>query len=261
MFNINRFKDKLQIYKYECLAILYILFIMLTTYIFTPYVYGWEDLDDVPSFASACTILNKQVFYDHQVTFYTEVPYDGRTVIPGERFMPADKYVNRSGTIEWEHLVPASYFGSTFPSFKYGHQNCVTSSGRHYKGRVCAAKINPIFKAMLSDLYNLRPAIGQVNAMRSDKPYCEVPWERRVFGGNIDLEIDKACIEIPDSIKGDVARTYLYMHSRYSAHMPLTEDEIKKYKSWAAADPVDNWEFEWAKRIQGIQGNANPYIK
>ncbi len=41
----------------------------------------------------------------------------------------------------------------------------------------------PELKAMEADLQNLRPAVGELNAHRSDSPYGEIGGEPRECGG------------------------------------------------------------------------------
>jgi deoxyribonuclease I len=46
----------------------------------------------------------------------------------------------------------------------------------------------------------------------------------------------------------------------YRGHVKLTTEERAMFEQWDAADPVDTWECERAKRIQSAQGNDNPYV-
>jgi hypothetical protein len=52
------------------------------------------------------------------------------------------KHISRLSRVEYEHVVPASKFGSTFDEWKFGSPICVKSSGKLYKGRKCANRAN-----------------------------------------------------------------------------------------------------------------------
>lgn len=74
----------------------------------------------------------------------------------------------RSYKIEWEHSVPAENFGRAFTEWREGHPLCVDNKGKSFKGRKCAEKVNKTYRYMQSDMYNLFPAVGSVNAARSN---------------------------------------------------------------------------------------------
>ena len=56
------------------------------------------------------------------------------------------------------------------------------SKGKSFKGRKCAEKMNKDFQLMQADMYNLYPAIGAVNAIRSNFNYAELPEAEITFG-------------------------------------------------------------------------------
>lgn len=55
-----------------------------------------------------------------------------------------------------------------------GHDSCVNSKGKTFKGRKCASKLSKEYRYMQSDMYNLFPAIGSVNALRSNYNLLQV---------------------------------------------------------------------------------------
>jgi len=63
--------------------------------------------------------------------------------------------------------VPAHAFGQAFKEWRDGAPDCVDSKGRLFKGRNCARKMVKLFRFMEADLFNLQPAIGEVNGLRS----------------------------------------------------------------------------------------------
>jgi len=165
------------------------------------------------------------------------------------------KNEERGNRVEWEHIVPAESFGQSFTEWRDGHPSCVDSKGQAYKGRKCAAKASKEFERMEADMYNLVPAIGEVNGDRSNYSYGMIEGEKREYGKcNMEIEDQKA--EPPDEHFGDIARTYMYMESAYHRGV-IAEKNIKLFEAWNKMDPVDKWECERARLIEKIQGNKN----
>ncbi len=111
--------------------------------------------------------------------------------------------------IEWEHIVPAHRFGGHLSEWKNYKKHCKKGNGRK-----CAAKKNKIFRSMEADMHNLVPAIGSINAIRSNHPYGIISGEKRKFG-SCDFEFENKVVEPRDSVRGDIARAYLYMEKTY----------------------------------------------
>jgi deoxyribonuclease-1 len=151
-------------------------------------------------------------------------------------------------------VVPAHAFGHAFPEWRDGHPKC---GGK--KGRPCAQQMQPDFRLMEADLYNLWPAIGEVNGRRSNYAMAMIEGEARQFGA-CDVEIAGRKIEPRPSIRGDIARTYFYMDWAYPGRGIISGKNRKLFEAWAKADPPDAWERERAERIAKRQGNANPFI-
>ena len=112
---------------------------------------------------------------------------------------------------------------------------------------------------MQADMFNLYPAIGEVNGRRSNYSMAIINGEKREFG-ECDIEIKNKKVEPKESIRGEIARTYLYMDSVYPGRGIISKKNRKLFKSWNQSDPVDEWEFERAKRIEKIQGNRNDVV-
>lgn len=209
----------------------------------------------IDSFSKAKKVLLKKVYYDHPYTFYCDCPFNpDKSIIPSVNFSPDTKYFKRSKRVEWEHVVPAQSFGQSFEEWKVGHPDCVNKKGKPFKGRKCAEKMNMQYRYMQADLYNLVPANGQVNALRSNYNYSMIPGEPRRFG-NCDMEIEDRKAEPRPEIRGDIARIYFYMNEAYPGRGIVSKKNRKLFEAWAAADPVDEWEKERVKRIEQIQGN------
>ena len=87
--------------------------------------------------------------------------------------LKARKNEKRSDRVEWEHVVPASWFGSHRTCWKDGHALCGKKNGKPLKSRECCLKpgVDPDFQAAHNDPHNLFPAGGEVNGDRSAHPY------------------------------------------------------------------------------------------
>jgi len=221
----------------------------------------------LPAFAQNTTIdsfnrakkLLTQVFAGHETEFYCGCPYAGHEVDLASCGYQSKKDPDRAKRLEWEHVVPAEAFGQSFPEWREGHPACVDSKGKAFKGRNCARKMAPLFRHMEADLYNLQPAIGEVNWLRSNYSMEMIPGEKREFGA-CDVEIENRKIEPRSEIRGDIARTYLYMDWAYPGHGIISRSNQKLFAAWNKEDPVDDWERERARRIEALQGNRNPFI-
>jgi deoxyribonuclease-1 len=212
----------------------------------------------VESFSRAKKLL-VEIQSGRERTFYCDCPYRGRTPLLEECGYRPVKDGSRARRIEWEHVVPAEAFGQSFAEWRDGHADCV-HRGRRFAGRSCARKINREFRRMEADLYNLVPAIGEVNALRSNFPMAMIPGESRRFG-SCDLEIAERQIEPRPAVRGDIARIYLYMDGAYPGRGIVSRKQRRLFAAWSAADPVDAWECERARRIRAIQGNANGLVE
>ena len=212
------------------------------------------------SFSKAKKILLREVYHDHLTTFYCGCSFNTE-----KQLLPCDKYTpkkdnKRSKRIEWEHVVPAADFGQSFPEWREGHEDCVSKKGKPFKGRNCARKMREDFRYMEADMYNLYPAIGEINGLRSNYRFDMIAGEDREFGA-CDFEIQNKTAEPPEHIRGDIARTYQYMHNAYPGHGIISKANRKLYEAWSKQDPVDEWECERCKRIEMIQGNVNEVLR
>ncbi len=160
----------------------------------------------------------------------------------------------RRERIEWEHVVPASLFGKDFPAWTQGDPLC-QKSRKVLRGRNCAREASPDFRRMEADLYNLLPAVGELNQARSDLAYGDVPGEPRRFGP-CDFEIKDKKVEPPSSVRGDLARIYVYMQARYPRFRIIHAGNKALLERWSDEDPMDSEERTRLARIEAIQGNS-----
>ncbi len=173
----------------------------------------------IDSFSKSKKILAK-LYKQHQITFYCGCKYKKKIVDhascgykPKSPFYKSGKKNTRAYRIEWEHIVPAHAFGQSFKEWRDGDPKCKSSKGKPYKGRKCAG-MNKDFARMEADLYNLVPAIGEVNGNRSNYSMAIIPGEIREYG-SCDVEIEGRKVEPTEGIRGNIARTYLYMDIQF----------------------------------------------
>ena len=212
----------------------------------------------ITSFSKSKKLLLK-LYKDNPVTLYCGCSYKGKKPNLSSCGYTPKKDKKRANRIEWEHVVPAHAFGQSFSEWKDGHSKCFKKNGKKFKGRKCAEKVNEEYRRMQADMFNLYPAIGEVNGRRSNYSMAMIKGELREFG-KCDVEINNKKIEPRESIRGEIARTYMYMDSVYPGRGIISKKNRKLFDAWEKSDPVDEWECERAKRIENIQGNRNNVV-
>lgn len=131
---------------------------------------------------------------------------------------------------------------------------------------------------MYSDMFHLYPTDGYVNNRRGNNPYGEVAnatWTSQNgsrLGSSAVAGYSGTVFEPIDAYKGDFARSYFYMSTRYyteDAGWPgspqTTGSQLQPWAqalllSWNSEDPVSEKEINRNNLIYGIQHNRNPYI-
>lgn len=131
---------------------------------------------------------------------------------------------------------------------------------------------------MYSDLFHVVPSDGYVNGRRSSYPYGEV--------GNPTYTSQNGCklgpciyqgysgtvFEPIDAYKGDFARIYFYMSTRYynqdagwQNNGMVDGSQLKPWAlemmlEWHQNDPVSQKEIDRNNAVYSIQGNRNPFV-
>jgi endonuclease I len=132
---------------------------------------------------------------------------------------------------------------------------------------------------MYTDLFHLVPTDGYVNNQRSSYPYGEVGTASWTGSNGSKLGTSNyggytgTVFEPIDSYKGDFARAYFYMATRYLSRFdswaPNTDMlDGSGFSTWALnmlidwhhQDPVSQKEINRNDSIYTIQGNRNPFI-
>ena len=144
--------------------------------------------------------------------------------------------------------------------------------------------------APLTDLFALYPTDGYSNGQHNNYPYSEVTAPTytsvngsklgtNIFPGFATSGIEARAFEVIDEFKGDIARNYFYMVTRYQNNMaawqtnsnaddvldgttwPSLDDwYIKLLYKWHLQDPVSQKEIDRNDSIYTIQNNRNPFI-
>ena len=161
---------------------------------------------------------------------------------------------SRGHKFEWEHVVPASVYGRRFKEWTQGDSSC-ERQGQMQKGRNCARQASETFRLMEADLYNLMPAVGELNRARANFPYAEIPGEARNYGA-CDFEVASQRVEPRPQIRGDIARIYFYMDAKYPGFGILDAATEKLFERWDLDDPLDQTELDRLKAIEQVQGNS-----
>ena len=214
--------------------------------------------ETIDSFSKAKRLLEQKVYPEHRTTLYCGASFDAKKNITLPAGFHTDKHVKRSGRVEWEHVVPAENFGRTFPEWRDGNKKCITSKGKSFKGRKCAEKINKEYRLMQADMHNLFPAIGSVNAMRSNYNFQMLPAQKSDFG-SCDFRIDSRKAQPPEESRGRIARTYLYMDSTYSRYN-MSKSQKQLMNAWDKMYPVSDSECQISNKIWIEQGNKNEIV-
>lgn len=199
-----------------------------------------------------------QIHKENPVTIYCPCRYSGKSVDIRSCGYKVKSDAKRAARLEWEHVVPAEAFGQAFREWREGDEACVKHGGKKFKGRKCA-ETNAEFNRMEADLYNLWPAIGELNGLRSNFSMAAISGTATTFGDCL-AKIQDRKFEPMEHDKGIVARTYMYMEENYPGRGIISEKNRKLFEAWDREHPVSDWECKRARKIREIQGNDNTIV-
>lgn len=214
------------------------------------------------SFDAAQTTLLDTVYGDRRVTFYCGCRYDpegridlegcGLGVLVGSR---------RAERVEAAHVVAASQLGGARRCWREpaAFAACTTEDGTLLSALACCERVDPGFAAAHNDLHNLVPAVGAIEAARSDQAWGELRAGQRL--GDCAMRFDPILrrVQPPEAVRGDIARTLLYMRDTYGVRLSRQDEQL--YRAWSDADPPDAPEIERNRRIRRVQGKGNRYVE
>lgn len=142
-----------------------------------------------------------------------------------------------------EHAYPANEIAEHYPQ-------CTD--------RTCK---NPAAERAMVDLNNLWPAVARVNSSRGKARFGEV------VGGSTSMSIclDRdggadPIVEPRDAVKGDLARSVVYMHFVYGMPIENAATDAQTLITWMKADPPDAAEIARNAKIIELQGAGNPLV-
>lgn len=177
---------------------------------------------------------------------------DGCTYKPRNAKTLKGKLNARASRIEWEHVVPADWIATGFGCQKNTRKEC-----RAIKG----------YEEAEGDLFNLVPAIGEINGDRNARLYGEISGDDLKYG-SCDFEVIttgpgephvRGAAEPKPSIRGDVARIWFYMRDRYGVKISSSYEKL--LNAWSVADPVDDAEIARHAHIAAKMGWTNPFVE
>lgn len=194
--------------------------------------------------------LAQRIYSDENQTFYCACPlrWQGGKGIPDLKSCGYKVRKNgpRAQRIEWEHVVPAHHFGKSLPCWQQG-------------GRDNCQQTDTLFGRMEADLFNLKPAIGEVNGDRANFAFAELPAQPPQYGAcpfKVDFQAQLA--EPRAQVRGDIARIYFYMADKYALALPKSQQLL--LIRWHQDDPVDDRERLLNRRIAQQMGHPNYFV-
>ncbi|MFV3073148.1 endonuclease [Niveispirillum fermenti] len=218
---------------------------------------GEQPARPLANFDKAKVVARDSIYADRRIDYYCSCSYTPKNASGGVIDKASCGLVSSSSIatrLDWEHVVPAWFFGNK--------RSCWAKVGCKpgVEGRECCERTDPEFKQVEADLHNLVPSVALLNVVRSNHAYGMVEGDPRKYG-RCEFEIggNPKRVEPPQSVRGDLARVWLYMIDTYGVE--VTEADLAVLKLWSLADPVDEWERLRDRRIEAAQGNFNPYVR
>lgn len=226
--------------KYRLVSVVAMLFISMAS----------VQLVAAPSHFNQAKVIAQTIYAPYSTSFYCACPiqWQGKKGLPDLAACgyQVRKNANRANRIEWEHVMPAHHFG---------HQRQCWQTG----GRKNCVKTDPVFKMMEADLYNLKPAIGEVNGDRSNYQFAMLPTSPRQHGAcPVKVDFKQRSFEPAPAIRGDIARIYFYMADKYG--LTLSRQQQQLFLAWHRQDPADANERELNQKIAIEMGHENPFV-
>lgn len=202
----------------------------------------------------------RKLWSEHSKTFYCKCDYSRQFKVKnGDCIQTDTRY--RWVFLNWEHIVPVSRFGRDLPC--WNQRPCFDKHHMPVKKRYCCQSQNTKFSKMFNDMHNLVPVVAQVNTARQYYQFTDTPpngeaGQKAVQGCDMSIYPRHGQVWIPESVRGWVARAYLYMASEYN--LRLFQHEKERFHRWHMTYPPGDWEILWNQKVLKAQGTNNPYI-
>ena len=185
--------------------------------------------NEFKSFSSAKKHLSKQVNSETKTIYCgCSIKKQGKKLIPDpascgyiarNEFTKKGKENARAKRIEWEHIVSAYELANQLKCWKNG-------------GRKNCKKVSDKFKKMEADINNLAPAIGEINADRSNYRFGMIECEKRAYGAcDVEIDFKQRVIEPPPEARKKIAETYFYMQRTYG--LKISKKQKKLFEVWS----------------------------
>ncbi len=204
-------------------------------------------------------------------TGHTQVGYDNLWTVYKTTDVRADGYL-------WDMYSDMTNFSTEKPSGSYTAEGDVANREHSFPKSWWGGS-----KAIqYSDAMHVVPVDGYVNNRRSNYPYGETSSPTYTSHGGFSKlgPCDRAIgysgtvFEPNDEYKGDFARIYFYMATRYQNEIaswssPMlagnsdsvyTKWALTMLMRWAAQDPVSQKEIDRNNAVYKAQGNRNPFV-
>ncbi len=211
---------------------------------------------DIIHFGKAKQLLRNKIYGGKGVTFYCACPFQKKSIKTKKCDLKTKKYKKRLKRVEWEHIVPAHAFGQSFKEWREYKQFCRKKDGP----RKCAAKKNKLFKEMEGNLHNLVPAVGTINALRSNYSFTELTDKAALLCA-AGMRMEKRKVSPPKNKRGDIARIYFYMDKKYPGRGIISNKNKKLFAAWDKLDPVDEEECRLQLKKAKLQKDSNQFVQ
>jgi deoxyribonuclease-1 len=124
----------------------------------------------------------------------------------------------RALRIEWEHIVPAWEFGHQLQCWQDGgRKNCVKTSAK--------------FRKMEADINNLAPAIGEINADRSNYRFGMLAQTANQYGRcAVKVNFKQRVVEPPIYARQRIVEAYRYMQKTYN--LKISKKQQQLFSAW-----------------------------
>lgn len=206
----------------------------------------------VVSFTTAKNKLYSKVLNNSGETLYCACDWSNRKTDLNscglQSYFPK-KQRKRSLRTEAEHIIPASWMLKLNNKTR---QCAIDSKNVKDSAREYCQKHDVDYKQAHNDLVNLFPAVGQINADRSNKPFVDIAKTKVKTYGKCDIQIGSRGIVPPKSKQGDIARVALYMSEQYG--VTYSKRQLELFKKWNHQDPISPEERAHNKRVIQVQG-------
>ncbi len=118
-----------------------------------------------------------------------------------------------------------------------------------------------------ADLHHLHPENQSVNSTRSNYPAAWIDTATKQLTYNNQntgsyINTTSGTFEPCDEFKGDMARVYFYVATRWGQDLtaPVDDDTFATLIEWNLLDPVDQFEENRNDYVYSVQGNRNVFV-